>query len=375
MPNPALLAALAAHAAEDDRAARFPAASLALLHQEGLLALTTPARWGGGGAGLARAAKVVAAVGGACASTGLILAMQLIQQHLMADDPTWPLAVREMLGSSAVADGALVNTLRTEAALGAPTRGGLPETVARPCAEGWRLSGRKIYCTGLPGLRWLLVWARTEETAPRCGYFLVVAGSPGLRQVPAWDHLGLRASASQDLVLEDVPVPAAHAGELRPPAGWAALPDALLAWHALLPAAVYCGVAGAARNWVLGFLRARTPTALGAPLASLPRVQEAVGGIEELRLANARLLASACAAVDAGAAPPGREVNLLKVTLAENAVRLVEQCAALAGNHAMARRNPLERHWRDVLCARVHTPHADAARLMAGRAVLEQYPS
>jgi alkylation response protein AidB-like acyl-CoA dehydrogenase len=134
---------------------------------------------------------------------------------------------------------------------------------------------------------------------------------------------------------------------------------------------MYGGVARAARDWTLGFLRRRAPTSLGAPLASLPRVQEAVGAIEERRLAAERLLASAAAAVDAGQPPPGREANLLKVTLAEHAVAIVEQCAALAGNHALARRNPLERHWRDVLCARIHTPQADAARLAAGRAALE----
>ncbi len=370
MVDPETLKAIAAAAPAHDRDASFPAGSIARLGQAGTLALTTPAAWGGGGAGLTQAARAVAAVGGACASTGLVLAMQLIQQKLLPEDAGWPPALRERIGRMASTDGALCNTLRSEAALGAPTRGGLPETVARRTAGGWALTGRKTYCTGLPALRWLLVWARTEEDVPRCGYFLVEAGTPGLRMAPSWDHLGLRASASDDLVMEDAPIPAEYAGELRLPAGWAALPDALLAWHALLPAAVYGGVARAARDWLLGFLRARTPTALGAPLASLARVQEAVGGIEEKLLAHGRLLGSAAAAVDAGAPPSGVESGLLKLSLAELAVQVVEGCAALAGNHAMARRNPLERHWRDVLCARIHTPHGDAARAAAGRALL-----
>ena len=44
----------------------------------------------------------------------------------------------------------------------------------------------------------------------------------------------------------------------------------------------------------------------------------------------------------------------------------------LAGNHALSRANPLERHLRDVLCARIHTPQADAAFVAAGRAALGQ---
>lgn len=368
----ALLAAIAARAAAHDRAASFPQDSLALLHRAGVLALTVPARWGGGGAGLARAAAAVAQVGGACASTGLVLAMQLIQQALLPEDAGWPEALRERIGREAVRDGALANTLRAEAALGAPTRGGLPDTVAEQTPEGWRLTGRKIYCTGAPALRWMLVWARTAEASPRCGYFLLPAGTPGTHFETEWDHLGLRGSASETLVMQGAPIPAEYAGELRPAAAWAALPDALLAWHALLPAAMYDGIARAARDWTLGFLRTRTPTSLGAPLASLPRVQEAVGAIEQRLAVNARLLAAAGAAVDAGAPPSGQEAGLMKLALNDNAVAVVEQCAALAGNHALTRHNPLERHWRDVLCSRIHTPQADAARLAAGRAALAE---
>jgi alkylation response protein AidB-like acyl-CoA dehydrogenase len=42
----------------------------------------------------------------------------------------------------------------------------------------------------------------------------------------------------------------------------------------------------------------------------------------------------------------------------------------LTGNHGLSRSNPLERHLRDVLCARIHTPQPDAAHLAAGRAAL-----
>ncbi|HEM8498593.1 TPA: acyl-CoA dehydrogenase, partial [Burkholderia multivorans] len=41
------------------------------------------------------------------------------------------------------------------------------------------------------------------------------------------------------------------------------------------------------------------------------------------------------------------------------------------GNHGLSRRNPLERHYRDVLCSRVHTPQDDAIAVAAGRAALD----
>ncbi len=52
------------------------------------------------------------------------------------------------------------------------------------------------------------------------------------------------------------------------------------------------------------------------------------------------------------------------------AIGAVEQAVALVGNNALTRKNPLERHYRDVLCARVHTPQDDTILTTAGRAAL-----
>jgi alkylation response protein AidB-like acyl-CoA dehydrogenase len=50
----------------------------------------------------------------------------------------------------------------------------------------------------------------------------------------------------------------------------------------------------------------------------------------------------------------------------------VQEAVQLAGNHGLSRANPLERHLRDVLCARVHTPQPDAAYAAVGRIALGQ---
>ncbi len=366
----AALDRIAAAAVAHDRDASFPQDSLALLHRAGLAALTVPARLGGGAAGLGRAADVVAAVGAACASTALVLAMQLLHQRRLADGDEFAPALRDRVGRGAVEHGHLINALRVEPALGTPARGGLPETVARRLPDGFRISGRKIYSTGAPGLTWLLVWARTDDAAPLAGSFLVPAAAPGVRIEPTWDHLGLRASGSHDVVLDDVAIPLENAGRLAPAQEWARGEPVAAAWNVVLIGAVYTGVARAARDWILRFLHDRRPANLGASLATLPRMQEAVGGIEERLAVNAALLDTAAQAADLGAPHLPLTLNLFKTTLAENAIRAVEQAVALAGNHALSRRNPLERHLRDVLCARIHTPQPDAAHIAAGRAAL-----
>jgi alkylation response protein AidB-like acyl-CoA dehydrogenase len=46
----------------------------------------------------------------------------------------------------------------------------------------------------------------------------------------------------------------------------------------------------------------------------------------------------------------------------------------LIGNAALTRHHPLERHLRDVLCGRIHTPQDEAVLGQAGRARLEGTP-
>jgi alkylation response protein AidB-like acyl-CoA dehydrogenase len=112
------------------------------------------------------------------------------------------------------------------------------------------------------------------------------------------------------------------------------------------------------------------PTGLASPLATLPRVQEKVGEIEMLLSANDRLILSVATETDYG--PPTRpnESALIKTMVIEDAVRAVEVAASLAGNHAHARANAIERHIRDVRSGRVQAPQADAAFVAAGREVL-----
>jgi alkylation response protein AidB-like acyl-CoA dehydrogenase len=61
----------------------------------------------------------------------------------------------------------------------------------------------------------------------------------------------------------------------------------------------------------------------------------------------------------------------LKLAVTENAITAVEQALKLSGNHGISRHNPLERHYRNVLCARIHSPQEDMVRIAAGRAALE----
>ena len=74
--------------------------------------------------------------------------------------------------------------------------------------------------------------------------------------------------------------------------------------------------------------------------------------------------------MDAGDETVAGHPAMAKLIATRAAIGAVEQAVALVGNNALTRKNPLERHYRDVLCARVHTPQDDTILSAAGRAAL-----
>ena len=114
----------------------------------------------------------------------------------------------------------------------------------------------------------------------------------------------------------------------------------------------------------------RLSPGLHLPFVSLPRAQEILGAIEARLAVNARLIDSFAGDFDDGVLLDATEASAIKLTVTNNAVAAVEDALSLSSNHGLTRANPLERHYRDVLCGRVHTPQDDATRVTLGRLAL-----
>ena len=366
-----LQAGFGATAQDHDRSGSFPHANLAALRGAGLLALTCRREWGGDGLGIETASRVVETIARGEPATALVLAMQYIHHGAPAAHGEWRADGHERLTREAVASGALLNVMRVEPELGTPTRGGTPATVATKTASGWRISGRKLYATGGPGLAYFVTYASVEGGEPGAGWFAVPAGSKGLSLVQTWDHLGMRATGSDDLVLDGVELPPELGLQTGIVPGAGLEPYTGL-WNNLVISAVYHGIAKSARDWLVRYLHERKPTNLGASLATLPRMQAAVGDIETLLATSERLLYGIAAEADAKGCtfPLMMQSSQAKHVICENAIKSVEIGLRLVGNPGLSRHNALERHYRDVLCARVHVPQEDMVLAMAGKAAL-----
>jgi len=352
----------AATAEQHDRDGSFPHRNFERLHEFGLLGLTVPRALGGLGATLAQTARVIAAVARGEPSTALVLVMQYLH-HASGRQARWPQHLLQRVVEDTLRDGALINALRVEPELGTPARGGLPGTIARRTPEGWRVSGRKIYSTGIPRLTWLCVWARSDDVEPLVGSWLVHRDTPGISIIETWDHLGMRATGSHEVVFDDVLVPLDHAVEVNPAGAAPELDASTLLWMSVLLSAIYDAVARNARDWLASWLEERVPANLGAPLSSLPRFQEALGQLDAWLFSNRVLLDTA-----ANGAVPATDAFRIKYLVTNTAIQVVEKAIELSGNPGLSRTNPLERYYRDVLCSRIHTPQSDTILVNSGRA-------
>ncbi|HLO84356.1 MAG TPA: acyl-CoA dehydrogenase family protein [Nostocaceae cyanobacterium] len=366
----------ATRAAQHDKDGSFPFENFTILHKAGLLNLTIPKDMGGAGLGIASICRVVESIAWGDASTALVLTMHYLQHAQAGRKRDWNPAVYRRLCQESIAGIALINAARVEPELGTPARGGLPATIAEKTSSGWQITGHKIYTTGSPILSYFVVWARTTEEEPRVGSFLVPRDVPGLQIVETWDHLGMRATGSHDLILEKVVIPEEYALNLRPISAPTAIDPLNASWVSLLLSALYLGVARSAQNWLIDYLNQRKPSNLGESLATLPRLQTAMGEMEALLMANQRLIYSLAADIEAGKIDNnnnniGLQAQTIKYLTTTNSIRAIEIGLELTGNPGLMKKNPLERHYRDVLCSRIHTPQNDVICQSLGKSVLK----
>jgi alkylation response protein AidB-like acyl-CoA dehydrogenase len=366
----------AEHAARHDRDGTFPVEGLTELARNGYLALVVPETLGGEGATPTDLVLGNLALAKGDASLGLVVAMHSALLGRVRDARVWPAEHFERIArdvaSARDGQGALINSLASEPEMGSPSRGGLPATTAHRTSRGFRLNGRKTFSSGAPVLRWGVISAavHADGAEPYLGTILVPLSTNGVRIEPSWDTLGMRATCSHTVVLEDAEVDF-DAEVPRPVSTGEALPHER-AWS-LSISAVYLGVAEAAREYAVKFARERKPTALGGQsIASLPTIRDRAGRMDLLLFeARGALVSLARQWDDSPSASFESALAVAKVVATNNAVAVAEHAMRLVGGSSLDRSAPLERHYRDVRGGLHHPPQDDAAIALLAREALD----
>lgn len=355
----ALSARWAVRAAAADRAGALPAEDVADLRASGYLRLALPRAYGGYAATLQEAVEAQALLAGGNAASALVAAMTVLLTGHARDLDAWADERDRLFGL--VRDGALVNAVASEPALGSPSRGGLPATELRRRADGFTLHGHKTWATGGEHLTHLLVLARAGDRAVQV---LVANHAPGIRWERTWgDGLSLRASDSHDVHFDGVQVAPGDLLTLR------AGPKVRNVWFTLLVAAMYLGSAVAARDALIAYARERVPSALGHPVAELPAFRRDLGELQvTLHTARTSLLAAARAWDERR---EQADSEIAKLVCVDAATRVTEGALRLAGGAALGPGLALERHFRDARAGFAQPPAAEAVYQRQASALLD----
>lgn len=361
-----LAADVATRADEADRHACLPVADVSALKSSGFLQISVPKQFGGLGLSLRDCVAAQLQLAQGSASTAMVAGMQTHLFGHQRETQTWRADWYERLCTEA-ANGGMFNAVASEPAMGSPSRGGLPQTTAVSTPSGWRVNGHKTWTTGGKHLTHLLVRANIEEEV---GDVLITQNMDGIRWEPTWQEaLSLRASDSHDVFFEDVEIPAENViqrGSVKKQPN---------VWFPLVMSSVYLGAALAARNHVIQFALERVPTALGKPIATLPKIQRQIGEIDiALQAAQALLykVAGEWTGQDEDRPKMVARIAAAKTMVTETANDVTDKALRIAGGASITKALPLERFFRDVRAGSMQPPSGDTALELVGRYAIEE---
>lgn len=354
---------IAANAARHDAEGSWADDSFDHLRAHGHLALAVPTELGGMGASIAEVAAVQRTLGRHCGSTALATAMH---QHVTCFT-AWRHR-RGLPGAEA--------TLRriAEEGIVLVSTGGADFTHPRGTAVavdgGYRVSGRKIFASQSPaGSVMSTMFAFDDpEQGERVLNLSVPFAEAGVTVLDNWDALGMRGTASNDVVIDDVFVPAERVLANRPRGVIDPPLQVILSIAFAIINGVYLGVAESAAAAAIDAVAVSDRT-------TDPVVQRQVGLMQHRLRVAAWAFEGALAAVGDDPQPSMETVAAVMAAKREIATAGIEVCdlaMELAGGRAYFKGSTIERAYRDIRAAKFHPLTPEATLVHGGRLALGQ---
>lgn len=376
MPPPSLsddaIERFASRAAAHDRENTFFAEDFDELKEAGFLKLAVPVEMGGAGMSLPEVCEQLRRVAYRAPATALATNMHLYWTGVAAD--------MRRLGDPSL-EWILEETARGEvfAAGHAETGNDLPAFLSTARAErvdgGYRFFGRKMFGSLTPVWTRLGVWAMDNDDprGPQMVHAFVERGAPGYRVEQTWDTLGMRATRSDDTILEGVFVPDSHVGRVLPAGEADLFILTLFAWVEPMFGTIYLAAAQRAMDIAIEAVKKKTALALTRSMAYHPEIQHCVAEMYltlEGAWAQVEKVAHDWAAnVDHGAEWSAKLVAA-KHNAAEAAKRVADLAMTISGGTGMFRGNELERLYRDIRCGGFHPANSMLAHEIIGKTAL-----
>jgi alkylation response protein AidB-like acyl-CoA dehydrogenase len=356
-----LAAEFATYSADHDRDASHPVENYDRLREEGFLELAVAKEFGGAGASFLDHTIAYEALGQGCPSTALAFNMHASVVMPVLQSAEIAAEAKQQVADLVVRQRKLIGGNFSEPGT-TSLIGERPLSVrARPVDGGYSISGRKMFASMLEAADHVMLMAYPDTaTAPHAGMLLLVPrGAHGRRVDANWDVLGMRATRSDSLILEDCRVP--NSAVLFRSDDARMFRHDYLNWFWGSYTAVYLGVAVAAYNELRRVMHARTPQGYAQPLAYHPDVRRHLAELS-VDLEAARLITYRSAWLSDTQGPTAETTAALyraKYMVGEAVSRITRVALTLGGAHGIFKGSRLEQLFRDGALAEIQPPPAD----------------
>jgi len=351
--------------AEREAGECFPAEIVQELGKMGILGMMVPEKYGGAGADALSYILAVEELARVCASTAVIVSVN----NSVFCYPVWKYGTEEQKATilSEVASGRSLGAYAlTEPQSGSDAAN--QKTRAIRDGDHYVVNGAKAWITNAGVARWYLVMAMTDPPAGTRGItgFLVSADDPGVRPGAPEQKMGLRASKTASLFLENVRLPLSR--RLGEEGQGFPIAMATLDHSRIGIAAQGIGIARACYEASVEY--AKTRETFGKKLAEHEIVAFQIADMR-LQIDAARLLTYRAALLSE---KPGtrfsKETSMAKVFATEMANAVAARAVQIFGGYGYSREYPVERFYRDARVTTIYEGTSEIQRIVISKRIL-----
>jgi alkylation response protein AidB-like acyl-CoA dehydrogenase len=357
-----------------DRENRFFDEDFADLRNAGYLTMPVPRDLGGQGMSLAEVCREQRRLGYYAPATALAVNMHLYWAGLCADvwrsgDKSVEWLLRE------AASGAVFAAGHAEHGNDLPLL--LSTTKAERVEGGYRFTGHKSFGSLTPVWNYMGIHGMdtSDPSSPKIVHAFMPRDAQGFTVKNVWDVLGMRATQSDDTILDGVFVPDKYIPRVVP-AGAAGIDLFVLgiyAWALLGFANIYYGLAQRALDLTVQGVKNKTSIGLTRSMAYHPEVQHNVAQmameLEAIGPHVEKIAEDWSNGVDHGPAW-GLKIVAAKYRAVEGAWKVVDTALDLAGGFGIFKQSEFERMFRDARLSRIHPANSALAHEFVGKTAL-----
>ena len=369
-----MLARFASRSPKYDRENAFFADDFRELTEAGYLTIAVPSELGGRGFTLADVVREQRRIGSHAPATALAINMHLYWTGVAADlwragDASLKWILDETLAGAVFAAG------HAESGNDVPVL--LSTTKAERVEGGYRFTGRKSFGSLTPVWTYLGIHGMdtSDPSGPRIVHAFMPRETEGYRVEETWDTLGMRATRSDDTILDGVFVPDRYIARIVP-AGAAGIDHfvlALFAWALLGFGNIYYGLARRAYELTLQSIKSKKSIGLSRSMAYHAELQHIVAemtlALDTIGPHLERVASDWSTGVNHGAAWP-KEIFSAKYHAVEHSWKVVDLALDAVGGFGIFRRSGLEQMFRDARLGRIHPANSMLTHEIVAKTVL-----